>query len=90
MFTPGNLKALLLISASLLSTHAHVGAQTKGYEAFKGRFALDGDQESELQAALNPGPAGFRVRALFDHHGPYVILERRADARASPVETSGR
>ncbi len=42
---------------------------------------------SELQRLA---AEGFRVRDLFYHHGLYAILERRADARVSPVQTSAR
>ncbi|HEX8150895.1 MAG TPA: hypothetical protein VF591_27165 [Pyrinomonadaceae bacterium] len=45
------------------------------------------DAVSELQSLF---AEGFRVRDIFYSHGLYVILERRAEAPASQVQTSKR
>lgn len=61
------------------------GRQTKEYRVFTGRFRMDGGQKSELQAALDAAPPGFRpIRLLFSGAGPdtfdaTVVAERDLD-----------
>ena len=71
------------------------GGQTKEYRVFKGRFALEGGQKSELQAALDAAPPGFRpVRLLFAGAGPYTfdltVVAERDLAEAAPPKVGYR